>query len=59
MNIGDTIKNVKDVFPQSINIVNKRVDKVLPEENTVVLESGEKWSYNQLVISAGNVLDFS
>lgn len=46
MNIGDTVKNVKDVFPPSVNIINKKVDKVEPENNTVVLESGEKWTYN-------------
>jgi sulfide:quinone oxidoreductase len=53
----DTIRKEQDYIPQGVEWVKDFVTEVLPEQNTVVLQSGEQIGYEYLVLSPGLVMD--
>lgn len=52
------MKPIKDVLNSNISVINSAVTKVNPEANEIITENGEKYTYDQLVISSGVFLDF-
>ena len=53
----DTMRNEKDYIPKGVEWIKDFVTEVLPEQNTVVLKSGEQIGYEYLVLSPGLVMD--
>lgn len=56
--VEDTFKPQTDVFKEGIKITHNKVAKVLPEQNTLITDDGQTWTYDQLVIATGNVCGF-
>ena len=49
----------KDYIPSGANWIKEKVTEFLPDENTVVTDSGKKISYDYLVVAAGIQLDWA
>lgn len=49
----DLLKPVRDLLPSEVALITEEVDRVAPEDNSVVLGNGEALSYDQLVIATG------
>jgi sulfide:quinone oxidoreductase len=46
-------KNGKDFIPNKVNYIQKRIERIIPENNTVELETGESLDYTILIIATG------
>ncbi|MFN8237317.1 MAG: FAD-dependent oxidoreductase [Chitinophagales bacterium] len=49
----DIIKPIKDFIPDGVLLINKSIDKVVPDENTVLLTDGTAVQYDILIIATG------
>ncbi len=54
----DTVRPEARCIPPGVTWIQERAATFEPEENTVVLESGERLTYDVLVVCAGIQLDF-
>jgi len=52
-NKKDVIKPKSDFFPPGVNVIYKGIDKVLGEENRVLLDGGQVLKYDYLIIATG------
>lgn len=50
---SETVRSEASVMPRKVNWIRDAVATFLPEENTVTLKSGEKHTYDYLIIAAG------
>ncbi|MCB0754066.1 MAG: NAD(P)/FAD-dependent oxidoreductase [Flavobacteriales bacterium] len=50
----DVVKPITDFLPSIANVVNEKIDRVLPDENKVLLQNGEALNYDILVIATGS-----
>jgi sulfide:quinone oxidoreductase len=50
----DVVKPITDFLPSIANVVNEKIDRVLPDENKVLLQNGEALNYDVLVIATGS-----
>ena len=57
-NVNDTIKNEKDFIPKGTTWVKDAVSTFQPEQNQVTCKSGEKHTYDYLVVVPGIQLDW-
>ena len=48
------VKPTKKFIPDGVNLISGEIDKVLPDENAVLLADGTKLSYDYLVIASGS-----
>jgi len=51
----DVVKPKKDFFPKGVHFILKEVEKVIPENNNVLLRDGQILDYDILVIATGTV----
>jgi sulfide:quinone oxidoreductase len=56
--IADTVKNEKDFIPKGTTWIKDAVESFQPEQNQVTLKSGEKYTYDFLVVVPGIQLDW-
>ncbi len=56
--LKQTMRNEADLIPASVRWHKDYVDSFLPEENAVVLRSGDKLTYEYLVVCPGIQLDW-
>jgi sulfide:quinone oxidoreductase len=49
----DIVKPTRRFIPDGVELVHAEIDKVLPDENVVVLGDGRRLAYDQLVIATG------
>lgn len=49
----DVIKPKSDFLPIGVNVVYSKIDKIVPEENKVLLEEGHVLNYDYLLIATG------
>lgn len=54
----DTERNEKDFIPKGAQWIKDKVERFQPEENTVVIASGERITYDQLLVCPGIQLDW-
>lgn len=50
---NDVIKPKSDFFPPGVNVIYKGVDKIVGEDNKVLLEGGQVLKYDYLIIATG------
>lgn len=50
---ADIIKPVKEFIPEDVCLIAKKIDKIVPEENYVLLANGEELGYDLLIIATG------
>ncbi|MFO0794353.1 MAG: FAD/NAD(P)-binding oxidoreductase [Candidatus Brocadiaceae bacterium] len=53
LDIKDTEKNEKDLIPENAHWIKEYASKLLPDENKVILRSGEEIAYDYLVVCPG------
>jgi sulfide:quinone oxidoreductase len=49
----DVIKPKSDFFPVGVNVIFSKIDKIMPEENHVLLDDGVQLNYDYLIIATG------
>lgn len=49
----DIIKNVKDFIPSDVELIQEKIEKIVAEENKIVLDGGEIMHYDLLIIATG------
>jgi len=54
----DVMYELKDFFPQGAKLIKDKAIEFDPDNNSLTISSGEKISYDYLVIAAGLTLDF-
>jgi len=56
-NKQDVIKQKADFIPAGVNIIYSDIDKIVPEENKVLLEGGHVLNYDFLIVATGTRVD--
>lgn len=56
-NKQDVIKQKADFIPAGVNIIYNDIDKIVPEENKVLLEGGHILNYDFLIVATGTRVD--
>lgn len=49
----DIIKPIKDFIPEGVLLITKSIDKIVPDENSVLLADGSSIQYDILIIATG------
>lgn len=49
----DIIKPIKDFIPRGVNLINEKIDRIVPEEQYVAMENGDRLRYDLLIIATG------
>lgn len=49
----DIIKEVKDFIPSDVELIQEKIEKIVAEENKIVLDGGEIMHYDLLIIATG------
>lgn len=49
----DVVKPKIEFIPEGVNYIQSKIDRILPTEDTVLLEGGQKLSYDVLIIASG------
>lgn len=49
----DVIKPKSDFFPVGVNVIYSKIDKIEPDDNSVLLEGGVVLNYDYLIIATG------
>lgn len=49
----DIVKNIEEFIPKGVNLIRSKIDRVLPNENTVILADGGKIDYDVLIVATG------
>lgn len=49
----DIIKPIKDFIPEGVLLITKSIDKIIPDENSVLLADGSSIQYDILIIATG------
>lgn len=49
----DIVKSIEEFIPKGVNFINEAINKVVPEENYVLLENGTQYSYDILIVATG------
>jgi sulfide:quinone oxidoreductase len=55
---SDVMYDTKDFIPSGVKMIKDKAVEFNPEQNKVVLASGETLTYDYLIVAAGLVLDF-
>ncbi|MCL1597975.1 MAG: NAD(P)/FAD-dependent oxidoreductase [Actinomycetia bacterium] len=50
---SEVVRKETDFLPRGVNYVNDEIDELLPEENKVILGSGDTLTYDYLIIATG------
>ena len=50
---ADIIKSIKDFIPSDVQLINKKIERIVGEENYIQLAEGDKISYDLLIIATG------
>lgn len=50
----DVVKPIDDFLPKSVNRIVQKIDKVVHQENKVLLQNGEELNYDVLIIATGS-----
>lgn len=57
-NVNDTIRNEADVMPKGVKWIQQKVVDFAPENNTVLLGSGDQLQYEYLIVAPGIQLNW-
>lgn len=49
----DIIKSIAEFIPKGVNLITESIDKIVPEQNSVLLGNGEAFHYDVLIIATG------
>lgn len=49
----DIVKSIAEFIPKGVNLITERIDKIVPEQNAVLLGNGEAFRYDVLIIATG------
>lgn len=49
----DIIKPIEDFIPSGVNLTREKINKIVPEENFVLLANGERMEYDILIVATG------
>ena len=49
----DIIKSIAEFIPKGVNLITESIDKIVPEQNAVLLGNGESFHYDVLIIATG------
>ena len=49
----DIVKQINDFIPKDVNLINSKIEKVVPVENLVIMENGDNLHYDILIIATG------
>jgi len=49
----DIIKPIKDFIPKGVNLINERIEKIIPEQNQILLSKGDVIVYDILIVATG------
>ena len=49
----DIIKNIKDFIPLGVELIQERLERIVAQENKVILDGGEIINYDLLIIATG------
>jgi sulfide:quinone oxidoreductase len=52
----DLTQPIQKYIPQNVYFINKPIDKIVPEHNQVLLNNGEVFNYDILIIATGAVI---
>ena len=51
-------KDLKCLIPPNVEHINKNLKSISPSQNKIIVESGESFEYDALVLATGVELDF-
>lgn len=49
----DIVKPIEEFIPKGVNFINEPINKIIPEENYVLLENGTQYPYDILIVATG------
>ncbi len=49
----DIVKSIAEFIPKGVNLITERIDKIVPDQNAVLLGNGEAFRYDVLIIATG------
>lgn len=49
----DIIKNIETFIPKNVNLIQQKIDRILPKDNKIQLANGEEMPYDVLIIATG------
>jgi len=50
---SDIVKTIKEFIPKGVNLMNAKLDRIVPEENYVKMVNGDQLHYDILIIATG------
>lgn len=49
----DIVKTIEEFIPNGVNLINERIEKISPNDNTIILDNGNIIRYDILIIATG------
>mgnify|MGYP000893675235 FL=1 len=49
----DIVKTIEEFIPNGVNLINERIEKISPNDNTIILDNGNIIKYDILIIATG------
>lgn len=49
----EIIRPISEFIPKGVNLINDKINKIVPAENYVLMANGDRLSYNLLIIATG------
>ena len=49
----DIVKEIDEFIPKGVNLIRSKIERILPNENTVILADGGKIDYDVLIVATG------
>lgn len=49
----DIIKTIDEFIPKNVHLIKQNIDKILPEQNSILLHEGNELPYDLLIIATG------
>jgi len=49
----DIVKTIEEFIPKDVNLIRKKISRILPSENKILLEGNDELAYDVLIIATG------
>ncbi len=49
----DIVKTVEEFIPESVKLIKNKIEKIVPDENKILLAGGDQLAYDVLIIATG------
>ena len=49
----DIVKTIEEFIPKDVNLIRKKISRILPTENKILLEGNDELAYDVLIIATG------